>query len=255
MSPDFAELYAMAFNWDPEFEFRTVDAFLAETNIAANARVIDAGAGTGRFVPSLVRRGMRVLAVEPDARMLAVLERLPEVKQGAVATANIPFEAFETAEPVDAVLAMTDTLSYVFPTVRLRHFLRNVAAILRPGGIFVVDVGVWAGYVGESRQERWGSESEGWMITAEYSAHVTEAEESSLFGRRMESLTFQATNPGMSVERSQERETHAFTERSLTNLAQEFGLLLRGRLEPGQQAPAQSGKLAKRLFFCFAKTG
>lgn len=112
MRMDFADLYAMAFSWDAEFEFGTVETILRAKGIGAGSTVIDAGAGTGRFVPCLQQGGFRGYAVEQDDAMCRVLRQTIE-RHGisdfeAVCCA---FEHFTPTQPVDAVVALTDTLS------------------------------------------------------------------------------------------------------------------------------------------------
>ena len=59
-----------------------LDRVVAEVGLEPGAAVLDLGAGTGKLTRSLVPRFDRVVAVEPDAAMLAVLE---EVVPGAEA--------------------------------------------------------------------------------------------------------------------------------------------------------------------------
>jgi predicted RNA methylase len=57
------------------------------------AAVAELGAGTGKGTELLVRLGAPVTAIEPDARMAAVLQaKFPEVR-----VANVPFERLLTS--------------------------------------------------------------------------------------------------------------------------------------------------------------
>jgi SAM-dependent methyltransferase len=83
--------------WRPGYCDAAVD-WLAP---AAPARVADVGAGTGKLTSSLLARGLTVEAVEPDARMLAVLARNnPAARCHESDSAAIPVED----RSLDAVL-------------------------------------------------------------------------------------------------------------------------------------------------------
>ena len=86
----------------PGWPEELLDQVVAELGLDASAEVLDLGAGTGKLTRELVPRFARVLAVEPDDAMRAVLE---EVVPGAEALAGrgdaIPLED----ESVDAVFS------------------------------------------------------------------------------------------------------------------------------------------------------
>ena len=65
----FAEDYE---RWRPGYPSEAVDWLVPPQA----TRVVDAGAGTGKLTGLLLARGLQVVAVEPDAGMLAVLARV-----------------------------------------------------------------------------------------------------------------------------------------------------------------------------------
>lgn len=118
---------------------------------AAPARVADVGAGTGKLTSCLLARGLTVEAVEPDARMLAVLAR-----NNSAARCH---ESDSTAIPVedqslDAVL-VADAWHWFDAEATISELHR----VLKPGG--------WLGLVWnvEMRQFAWT-----WEITPEHRA-------------------------------------------------------------------------------------
>jgi SAM-dependent methyltransferase len=257
LSPTYAELYAMAFSWDPEQEFGTVAAMLDQAGLTDGSLVADAGAGTGRFIECLLRRKYRVLAVDPDHDALEVLESRSERlarADGQLALVRGPFETFDAGEPIDAVIAMTDTLSYVIPEPRLNQFVAQAAASLRAGGVLIVDAGVWSGYDGESRSEQWSAIYEGWALAASFSASVCrDRGTDGTFARKVETLAFEARRGSQLVDRSRLVETFAFDHAGLVALMGSHGLTSASSAPPGATpAPVDRGA-GKRLFYSFRK--
>jgi SAM-dependent methyltransferase len=110
----------------PEWPSELLDGIVAELGLADEAAVLDLGAGTGKLTRALVPRFKRVVAVEPDDAMRAVLE---EVVPGADARAGsaeaIPLEDDE----VDAVFS-----GEAFHWFATEEALRELTRVLRPRG-------------------------------------------------------------------------------------------------------------------------
>lgn len=86
--------------------------------------VVELGAGTGKLTRAVAALGVRVVAVEPDPRMLAVLRTL--VLDGVEGSAEaIPFDA----GVADAVVAGSS-----FHWFELEPALREIHRVLQPGG-------------------------------------------------------------------------------------------------------------------------
>jgi SAM-dependent methyltransferase len=96
--------------------------------------VLELGAGTGGLTRRLVRRHHHVRAVEPDARMRAVLlERVPEADVVAGSAEEIPAEDSR----YDAVIGAS-----MWHWVDEARAVPEVARVLRPGGTFAL---LWNG--------------------------------------------------------------------------------------------------------------
>jgi SAM-dependent methyltransferase len=107
-----------------------LDQVIAELGLEPAAAVLDLGAGTGKLTRELVSRFARVIAVEPDDAMRAVLE---EVVPGAEALAGrgdaIPLED----ESVDAVFS-----AEAFHWFATDESIAEIVRVLRPRGALVI---------------------------------------------------------------------------------------------------------------------
>ncbi|MEV7283440.1 class I SAM-dependent methyltransferase [Streptomyces sp. NPDC093252] len=125
-----AELYDRARPGYPDALF---DDLAGMAGAGPGSRVLEVGCGTGQATVPLVRRGCRVVAVEPGARMAAVARR----KLAGVAGAEVVTADFETwalpDEPFDVVLAAT-SFHWLDPAVRVTR----AADALRAGGALAV---------------------------------------------------------------------------------------------------------------------
>ena len=110
----------------PEWPEELVDRVSGELGLGSGAVVLDLGAGTGKLSRALVPRFSRVVAVEPDAAMRAVLEEaVPRAAALAGAAEAIPLEN----ESVDAVFS-----GEAFHWFSTRPVLAEIARVLRPRG-------------------------------------------------------------------------------------------------------------------------
>jgi SAM-dependent methyltransferase len=124
-------------------------------------RVLELGIGGGRVARPLARRGIRVEGIEASK---AVLDRLRETPGGEL----IPVTTGDMADvPVDGpfrlVYLVWDGLFHLPSQARQLDCFRNVARVLAPGGVFVIEcfvpIPAWvdAGVEVDSVAEDWAS--------------------------------------------------------------------------------------------------
>jgi SAM-dependent methyltransferase len=110
------------------------DEMLDLLPVAADATVLDVGAGTGKLTRVLARRYARVIAVEPLDGMRGILERVvPGVQALPGSAEQIPLDDAS----VDAVFA-----AQAFHWFDHDRAIPEIARVLRPGGVFAI---VWNG--------------------------------------------------------------------------------------------------------------
>jgi ubiquinone/menaquinone biosynthesis C-methylase UbiE len=146
-----------------------LDRAAAEAGLEREAQVLDLGAGTGKLTRLLVPRFARVVAVEPDDAMRAVLE---EVVPGAEALAGrgeaVPLED----ESVDAVFS-----AEAFHWFATDEAVAEIVRVLKPGGALVIlwnyplaydDMGTKAEALIEVAFERGGVPGLGRVLSGEW---------------------------------------------------------------------------------------
>jgi SAM-dependent methyltransferase len=118
--------------YGPEFVYRTA----GRLGIAAQARRMEVGAGTGQLTTALLAAGGQVVAVEPSAPMAERLQRncAGEVAAGRLRICRQPFETLQPAdfEPFGQLWS-SDAWHWIDPLIGYRL----AAGLLRPGGLLI----------------------------------------------------------------------------------------------------------------------
>jgi SAM-dependent methyltransferase len=198
--------------------------------------VLELGCGTGRVALHLARRGHRVVGLDRDPELLAVLrERASDLHprgvgrgpEALVESLLADARDFELESPASLVLAPTHLLQLLADSAERAESLRCIAAALRPGGIL-------AAAIIEGMPEPDGAppplpdvrEVDGWV----YSSLATEAAvgPGEIIVRRLR----QTVSPqGSLSEEPNEVRIATFAAETLLAEAEPFDLLSAGRRE------------------------
>ena len=109
-------------NWRPTYPDAAVDWLVPHKQ----ARVVEVGAGTGKLTDRLVERGLELDVVEPDGRMLRVInQRHPGLRTHETDATSLPIGDAS----VDAVSSRTPGTGFA-----QEEAAAEVARVLRPGG-------------------------------------------------------------------------------------------------------------------------
>ena len=153
-----------------------LDHVVAELGLKSDATVLDLGAGTGKLTRALVPRFARVVAVEPDDAMRAVLE---EVVRAAEALAGRGESIPLGDEDVDAVFT-----AEAFHWFASDESVAEIARVLRPRGALVIlwNIGIEDDDMGEEAEavikaaiERGGVPGIGRVLSGEWRRPVEAA--------------------------------------------------------------------------------
>jgi SAM-dependent methyltransferase len=115
----------------PSYPDAAIDDLLARSGIQPGGRVLEVGAGTGKATLPLARRGYALLALEPAARMAALLRRHVAAFPN-VSIVETTFEAWSGADQSFDLVVSAQSFHWVRQDVRYA----KAAAALRGGGAF-----------------------------------------------------------------------------------------------------------------------
>lgn len=111
----------------PSYPDAAIDEALAYAGVEPGGQVVEVGAGTGKATRLLVARGLRVLALEPDAEMAAICRRVTDPAR--VEVVETGFEGWHPGTQVRLVIC-AQAWHWLEPQLRWRR----AAEALRPGG-------------------------------------------------------------------------------------------------------------------------
>lgn len=104
-------------------------------------RVIDLGCGTGRALEPLVAMGLRAVAVDLSQEMLETVRAKPELRDATTSVrANLVDLSCFRDDSFDFAICLFSTLGMIRGSDQRAQFIQHVSRILKPNGLFVLQV-------------------------------------------------------------------------------------------------------------------
>jgi SAM-dependent methyltransferase len=162
------EWIEIATNVDPERTEREV-GFL-EQQLPAGGRVLDLACGTGRVAVPLAGRGFDVAGLDISRRALEVArERGPELDLRRGDLRELPW----ADGSFDAVINLWTAFAYYPTQEEDERALAEIARVLRPGGVFLIDTVNAAALHHSFRPEAWRELDDGSFFLERRTADLT----------------------------------------------------------------------------------
>ncbi|UCE27032.1 MAG: methyltransferase domain-containing protein [Candidatus Coatesbacteria bacterium] len=113
--------------------------------------LLDVGCGSGRVMAELARMGIKCVGIDKNRTSVEYVNEKARRESLDMTAILSDITAPSIAGPYDAAICTGDTIKYIIDKRDLITHLKNVAAILNPGGLYAVDtslVGPPEKYVG-----------------------------------------------------------------------------------------------------------
>ncbi|MBI4283871.1 MAG: class I SAM-dependent methyltransferase [Chloroflexi bacterium] len=138
----FARVYNQ--HWGNEFVPLALQVLekLVFTHLPAKARILDLCCGTGQLAQALIGRHYRVTGLDASQEMLRFARENAPAGEFIMADAR----SFKLPPVYHAVVSTFDSLNHIMSLEELTAVFGNVYAALRPGGLFLFDLNMAAGY-------------------------------------------------------------------------------------------------------------
>jgi len=123
---------------DLKAQFGDIDIYLFDQllrgRIPAGSKIVDAGCGGGRNLVYLLREGFEVYGVDPDARAVEAVRRLPGAERENFRQELV--EEMSFADGFADVVISSAVLHFAKDDGQFRAMLAGSWRVLKPGGLF-----------------------------------------------------------------------------------------------------------------------
>ena len=157
---DHPRYYDILFGFDRSKEAEFYERTFARCGVARSERVLEVAAGPARVARLLAGRGWRVTALDYSAEMLALARREAAAEAVALEMLRADMTAFPPEPGFAAAYNPISSFRLLHSDAEVDAHLRCMAATLRPGGVYVLDVAFVA-----SEGEPSHTTDEGWEMT------------------------------------------------------------------------------------------
>jgi SAM-dependent methyltransferase len=157
---DHPQYYDILFGFDRSQEADSYERSFLRCGALRGERVLEVAAGPARVGRLLARRGWRVTALDRSAGMLALARREAAAEGVALETPCADMTAFAAEPPFADAFNPISSFRLLHSDAEMDVHLRCVAAALRPGGVYVLDVA----FVATDGEPSYTTD-EGWEMT------------------------------------------------------------------------------------------
>jgi SAM-dependent methyltransferase len=152
--------YDILFDWDRSREADLYHHLLVRSGAAPSEPVLEVACGTGLVARRLARRGWNVTGLDLRPAMLAFLRERAEAEGTRIATLCADMARFDCETRFAAAYNPLSSFRLLRDDASAEAHLRRVAAVLRPGGVYVLDLELLA-----NAAERVHTTDESWEHT------------------------------------------------------------------------------------------
>ena len=132
--------YDILFGFDRSQEAEFYHRIFSRYGVAAGERVLEVAAGPTRVGRLLARRGWRVSALDRSAAMLAFAAAEAASEATSLDTLCADMTAFSARDPFAAAYNPLSSFRLLHSDAEADAHLRCMASVLRPGGVYVLDL-------------------------------------------------------------------------------------------------------------------
>ncbi len=147
--------YDIIFDVDSRKEAAFIEALQARHGATRGRAMLEPACGSGRLVAACAKRGYRVTGFDIEPDMLAFARTRLRRRRIRARLVEARMQDFAVRGPFDIAHCMVSTFRYLLRERDARAHLERVAAVLKPGGLYVIGLHV-ADYADRSpSRERW----------------------------------------------------------------------------------------------------
>ena len=117
-----------------------VDFIITQTGISEGDRILDVGCGMGRHSYELVKRGYRVVGIDPSEAMINAARNQPEGLNPQPDFIQVRAEDYKADLPFDTAICLYTTLGQIEVSDDNRDLVYVVSQNLRPGAFFIIEI-------------------------------------------------------------------------------------------------------------------
>jgi len=142
-----AELYENPLYYDIAFGYRDIageaaflDSAIRRYGACNSKSVLDVACGTCAHSVELAKRGYKITALDKSSHMLAFARQRFASEGLAADFYEADMAGFKLDKTSDSAICMGNSMAYLLDDCMILSHLESVAAALKPGGLYVVDM-------------------------------------------------------------------------------------------------------------------